>query len=781
LFINKNAMLVRAEIHMDGGPVASYDFGTLSSHDFELIVRDLLQKHLGLNLESFKSGRDRGIDLRYAKSKQTNDLVVQCKHFRSSPFKTLLSHLRIKESPKVSALKPKRYILATSQGLTPDNKLEIARALLPTVVAPADILGMDDLNNLLGQYPEVEKQHFKLWLNSSAILERVLHAEVFNRSEVELRAIQRKIMLFVQNQSFFRATEILQQSHYCIVSGIPGIGKTTLAEMLIVLHLAQGFEIYKIGESISEAFKVLNPDRPQLFYYDDFLGQVHLGDQLKKNEDDLLIKFADHLSRTPNHRLILTTREYILQQAQQNYEKLGTSSLDLAKCMLNLTDYSLMDRGRILFNHLYFSGLDSVFIDELLKDRRYLRLIRHQNFSPRIVEWMTIALATKGISSSQYFEVFLKNLDSPSELWRHAFEKQISHAGRALVLALASLPADVFIDDAEVAFQGLYALQAKTFSWTRGIHDFRNALRETDGTFIRSKRVNGKLIINFHNPSISDFIVQYLKDEPPVLDALISSAMFFSQVRKVAVVLDSRWGIPVPKLPPLSGPALEAIHKLIGRDAIRSGEDCRPRYSSFESDLRFLLEGSGSQSPEVRQALVGPLIDRLLERAQTGSVDRRQFPNCFTELDKDPRLYGGKRPDLVRVGNSFMGSELENWEDCSYLADWIDLIPDASIDPAIAQAVETIASVLENDVDYYSKENSNPTELRSAAEDITGVANRFGIVLDIEALVEKASAIEDDYDPYAGYERDDYSGGGGEGSESEIEDLFSLLNERNSE
>ena len=43
-----------------------YDFKAVSPIDFELVVRDLLQKELNLTLESFKAGRDSGIDFRYS-------------------------------------------------------------------------------------------------------------------------------------------------------------------------------------------------------------------------------------------------------------------------------------------------------------------------------------------------------------------------------------------------------------------------------------------------------------------------------------------------------------------------------------------------------------------------------------------------------------------------------------------------------------------------------------------------------------------------------------------
>ncbi len=46
--------------------MARYDFKSLSPQDFEELTRDLLQAEWGVALEAFKTGRDRGIDLRYS-------------------------------------------------------------------------------------------------------------------------------------------------------------------------------------------------------------------------------------------------------------------------------------------------------------------------------------------------------------------------------------------------------------------------------------------------------------------------------------------------------------------------------------------------------------------------------------------------------------------------------------------------------------------------------------------------------------------------------------------
>ena len=65
-----------------------YNFESLSPKDFEELTRDLLQKELNITLESFKNGKDQGIDLRFAKN-STNELIIQCKHYKNSTFKNL--------------------------------------------------------------------------------------------------------------------------------------------------------------------------------------------------------------------------------------------------------------------------------------------------------------------------------------------------------------------------------------------------------------------------------------------------------------------------------------------------------------------------------------------------------------------------------------------------------------------------------------------------------------------------------------------------------------------
>jgi hypothetical protein len=112
--------------------MADYDFtDCLSALDFELLSKDLLEAELGIQLENFSEGRDKGIDLRYVpvqvdrrtvfnlallrNSQKPPELIVQCKRYSS--FANLKSELKKNEFAKITKLKPARYILTTSVSL----------------------------------------------------------------------------------------------------------------------------------------------------------------------------------------------------------------------------------------------------------------------------------------------------------------------------------------------------------------------------------------------------------------------------------------------------------------------------------------------------------------------------------------------------------------------------------------------------------------------------------------------------------------------------------------
>ena len=507
--------------------MADYDFRSLSPRDFELLCRDLLQRVMGVHLESFSAGPDSGIDLRC--QTRSENLIVQCKHYVESGFDALRRVLERKERGKLEVLKPTRYILATSVPMTPKRKGSLVEILSPYCQDTGDIVGRDDINNLLTVHGDIEQAHFKLWLTSAAVLGRVLCSGIFSDSDAHLERVRLRLSRYVPNDSFDRARACLDETHFCIVAGIPGIGKTTLAEVLLAgLVDRQGFAAFRVAHDLGELRQVKNRQSKQVFYFDDFLGKTSL-DKLQKNEDQRLVELMEEVAANPNWRFVLTTREYILNNAKRNYEAFAQPSIDFTLCVISLEDYTRPIRARILYNHIYFSDLPRKYKLALLDGGNYEAILSHRNYNPRVVEYMTQSRRAQSVGPTVYRQEFVDSLENPARIWDHAFHYQLSEAGRHLLLVLATLPDETRLEDLERAFWAFYGYRQKRFGFATTAGDWDNALRELDANFISNERIGGDIVVSFHSPSIRDFIEQYLaRSESDVAD-LINAVYFYEQ------------------------------------------------------------------------------------------------------------------------------------------------------------------------------------------------------------------------------------------------------------
>lgn len=516
-----------------------HNFALLSPTDFEELCRDLLQRKLGVDLQAFTKGRDGGIDLRHAPVLGCN-WIVQCKHYSGSSFSTLKSKLKNEELPKLSKLKPDRYILATSLGLTPPRVDELFELLKPHCKSTHDIVSKDDLDGQLRDSPDIEQSHFKLWVTSEPILSRIIHNDLFVQSILTKDEVSKRAALYVQTDALTNARKRLIRDRVCILSGVPGVGKTTLAEMLLLDYLAKDWQLVSLHQNVSEGLRAYqqNPKAKQVFYYDDFLGQISSGEKLAKNEDRVLLKLMKSVQATPRKRFVLTTREYILAQAKAEHERLANSEIDLYRFVVNCDDYGDYEKAKILANHLYFHGVPRGHIESLIDGAKFRKIIKHKNYSPRIVEWLTGQAETSSCKPSGYLAHFVSKLDNPAKLWNHAFNRQLSESSRHLLFVFATIGDAAFGHELEQVFERFYSQQSSRLHIARTSNDFRSSLNELEGAFIRIHADSGERVIQFHNPSILDFLKSELRTKATEIRALLQTAIDFIQVQRLALVFE---------------------------------------------------------------------------------------------------------------------------------------------------------------------------------------------------------------------------------------------------
>lgn len=729
----------------------NYDFEILQYNEFESLTRDLLQAEKGIYIESFTDGKDGGIDFRYG-SVRGKKCIVQVKRYKE--WNSLLPQLR-KEVAKVERIKPSRYLLSTSVPLTPANKETIKSLFHPYVKDTADIYGRDDLNNLLGKHPHIEQKYYKLWLASTNVLNDILHKDVVNWSRFELDSIREEIRTYVSNDSLLNALRILDKHQYVIISGIPGIGKTTLARMLVYKILAdyQYEEFIYMDGGLDTAVQMFQEGKKQVFFFDDFLGANTFIDE--KGFESKLLSFIRAIRREKGKLFILTTREYILAQAKEQYEKLKNSNVEIAKCTIDMGTYSPVIRTRILYNHLADAHLPEPYVEALLHGRNYMDLINHPNFNPRVIEtYIDNRLWTQD-SPEQFVASFIYLFDHPACVWEKAFDA-LTSIGKYALLVLGTMPDKVYLEDWEKAFRTFCRLSQQDLHLSYTDAEFKRNIHILEDCFVRISSVRSdKLLVELYNPSVRGFLVEYISGFQDVRHYLLAGAHFAEQLYSVFTGIPdrARRGDAYVFLPPEMQELVQNRLREIKNDGLPTCACIgHGRYVWLERDELYVLYRFVLTYPSARPMMDAWITPDDLTDVHSSLEARLYFLKNLT-LSQDTRMEVAAMMlagltdlrEIMECMEVLSDLELENlYTDSTYLSHL-----KSSIDDKIENELQDLAdtqimmSVLEDMSEYLPSELFPLTDYKIRILDMEDIIKED--LLDEEFIREEAKdACQDD-------------------------------------
>lgn len=498
--------------------MTNYDFSSLNDKDFEVLVADLLSIEHNIRFERFKAGRDGGIDGRYF-APSGGQVIFQCKHWAKSGFAALLRSLRNTEYAKVVHLNPTRYIIATSVPLSAAEKTKIRSVFGKFMHNDADVLGCEDINDLLRKHRHVEKSHFKLWLHSTEVLATLANAAILGRSAFTLQEIRERSSAYIQTASHVLAREKVKKLGVLLITGEPGIGKTTLAEQLCLEYAVDGYQLCVAARQIEELESLYQDEAKQVFYFDDFLGSNFLA-VLNRHEDSHIVGFIQRVSKDKNKKFILTSRSTVLNRGKALTDRFKLAKLEQHELEIEVKSLSEIDKARILHSRLWFSRLPRDYLEVIVAKRKYWTIIRHPNFNPRLIAFITDPSRFAGVMPTDYWSYIEKTLQNPIDIWDHVFSSQLTDWSRLTVLLVVF--AGGSIDERRLlrCYESLSS-DALVRNYV-GDADFDMGMRVLVGSVLNRRVEGNDVAVSLFNPSIADYVLRKTSNSALKLSSLMT-------------------------------------------------------------------------------------------------------------------------------------------------------------------------------------------------------------------------------------------------------------------
>lgn len=257
---------------------------------------------------------------------------------------------------------------------------------------------------------------------------------------------------------------------------------------------------------ISKISNLLEENKSQLFFVDDFWGSKFDGN-LNAEEENNLKKIISIITKSKNKILILTSREYILSQGYAEYPELE-EFFDRYKLNLYIEDYSDLFKAQILFRHLANSNLDMKAIYQITG--KYDDIIHNENYRPRIIENYIKYLGDKEIETKNYVRDFINYLNHPDKLWKEIFEKQQEGAQIITILILLLGETYTKLEHIRELYNKYINYAPKTEAKKKDFLKYISQLENTLITTYQEKWVAGETIfVKFKNSSIENYIYKH--------------------------------------------------------------------------------------------------------------------------------------------------------------------------------------------------------------------------------------------------------------------------------
>jgi hypothetical protein len=340
-------------------------------------------------------------------------------------------------------------------------------------------------------------------------LEPLIGAELLDRSSVDVGRAQELARVFWPTRAYDRARSVLEAHRFVVLTGPPEMGKTAIAQMLVLAQMTDGWEAHECTDP-DQVWRAFDHERRQVFVADDAFGSTEY-------RPDSAERWALGLGRLlsaldSNHWLIWTSRPAPLKaglarvQRERGSERFPTPG----QVLVDASDLNLQEKTLILFRHAKAHGV-SRRARALLRSRGVL-IVEHPHFTPeRIRRFITDRLGELATAGDGRLSLMIeRELASPTDAMRNSFNA-LGAEHRDLLISLLDAPAGL-IDERQLAAT---VRRHRAGGLSRAPGELIDRLTDH---FLRITPLG----IDWVHPSWRDLVIEQLRSDAPMRQRFLS-------------------------------------------------------------------------------------------------------------------------------------------------------------------------------------------------------------------------------------------------------------------
>lgn len=503
------------------------DFAKFDPDTFEKICRDIVENIENIHLRKTAVGPDGGIDFSTASEKEKKKIIGQSKHYNDSTFPKLRKDVQT-SAEGLAEREFDTYYLMTSYKLNKSNKQELKKLLETTLKANnINIYGRHELSDELDRCPQIKLHYITKLYDSIEVIKDVMNSNAGRKLAAHSYLSEEKLRKHIQLDVFPKVFRKLDNHKLIILTGEPGVGKTTFTEKLVqelVFKYSNNVDLeileYAASDKEYEELEHNIKDRT-IYILDDFLGKNALQFFTDK-ENAAIVRLIKTISSKhfrenyPNTYFILNSRINIIKSANiesSDFQKIDKNNENY-KFFINLDEISDYNKAEILLSHIKHSDL-SKEIKLLFREKNslfsntelYMWIIKHKNYNPRQIE--TIMDKLSGYKEFEKLKLIdeIKNyFENPFSLYESTFKRIDKDEKKLFLLYFVHYAKN----ETGIPLEEYIRLADQILSISKEVVE--NFINKYIGTFFQRENYD----IKFLNPGIYEVIGELAKNNGPL-------------------------------------------------------------------------------------------------------------------------------------------------------------------------------------------------------------------------------------------------------------------------